>query len=177
MLTVPNGKKFDWVNIPLDECLRGNAIDSYYTARIYGKLIQEIRAKGLEKLYEKIIAPVSTIFRDMEYEGILIDENQLKILKDQITSKLNDITNRMLSVEGVPEGSALTGNNLITILYSLKKDKEKKQWVIDESSGFQLYPFAMTDKGQPQTDEEALVKLKEMVDREFLRRGLNEKQG
>jgi DNA polymerase I-like protein with 3'-5' exonuclease and polymerase domains len=175
MLKVPDGNKFDWVNIPLDECMKGNAQDTYYTAKVYGKLLKDIRAKGLEKLYDKIISPVTPIFRDMEYNGILIDEVELAKLKAEIQAKLEKISGEMLSVEGIPPNSKLTGDDLIKILYSLKKNKDK-EWEVDESVGFQLYPFSMTDKGQPKTDEETLIQMKELVDKEFLRRGLNEKQ-
>ena len=37
MLTV-NDKNFDWANIPLGDCLHGNAMDTHFTLRLFHAL-------------------------------------------------------------------------------------------------------------------------------------------
>ena len=71
MLTV-EGKKFDWKNISLIQCVEGNAKDTYATAKVYVKLLEEVRHKKLEHLYEKLIAPLTVAFRDMEFSDIWV---------------------------------------------------------------------------------------------------------
>jgi DNA polymerase I-like protein with 3'-5' exonuclease and polymerase domains len=91
MLTV-EGKKFDWKNIPLIQCVEGNAKDTYATAKVYAKLLEEVRAKKLEKLYDKLISPLTVAFRDMEFEGLLIDEDKLNELDIELQKRLRWLT-------------------------------------------------------------------------------------
>lgn len=171
MLTV-DGKNFNWKTIGLADCLRGNAIDSYFTLKIYRKLKDEIEKLGLTKLYEKLIAPLTVLFRDLESDGILIDPVKLASLKKDIGSAMERLEGEVKSLPSVPKDANLASNDdLIQIFYSLKKSPEG--WVIDESSGFGLYPPSRTKNGQPQTDEETLKTLKDLLDEELVRRKLN----
>lgn len=171
MLTV-EGKNFDWKNIGLAECLRGNAIDSYFTLKIYHKLRKEIESLGLVKLYDKLIAPLTVLFRDLESDGILIDPAKLASLKKDIGSAMSRIESEVKSLDRIPPECNLASNDdLIKIFYSLRKSKEG--WVLDDSYGYGLYPPSRTKAGQPQTDEETLKTLKDLIDEEVVRRKLN----
>lgn len=172
MLTVEDNKKFDWRAIPLADCMKGNAMDTHYTAKIYYKLLEELKDKKLERLYERLISPATTIFRDMEYEGLLIDTNKLAQLKRDILAKLEILSANLKSCPGLPPDINLSSSHhLVLALFSLEKD-DKNEWNINEQYGFGLYPFAKTEKGQPQTNEETLVQLRDMVNEEYNRRGL-----
>ena len=175
MLTVED-KKFDWTKISLEDCLVGNALDAHYTIKIYQKLLQELQEKNLENLYDKLISKVAPILIKMEYDGLLVDQKELASLKSQILAKLSLLEDRLKKSEGLPPDiNFSSANDLIQTLYSLNKNKEK-EWVINDDYGFGLYPFSMTEKGQPKTDDETLTLLQEMVEKEYARRGLNEKQ-
>ena len=175
MLTVDDNKNFDWKAISLKDCLEGNAMDTHYTGKIYFKLLEELRAKGLEKLYDKLISPATIVFRDLEYEGMLIDPIKLQQLKLQIETKITELTEKLNASEGIPPGANFnSSHDLVKILFSLEKN-ENKEWVINEQFGFGLYPTSKTSTGQPQTNVESMTELKDLVDKEFSRRGLNEK--
>lgn len=175
MLTVED-KKFDWKTIPLEDCLKGNALDAHYTIKIYQKLLEELREKNLETLYAKLISPVTPILIKMEYDGLLVDQKELASLKSQILAKLALLEDQLKKSDGLPpEVNFSSSHDLIQILYSLKKN-ENKEWVVNDQYGFGLYPFSRTETEQPQTNEDTLVVLQEMVEEEFARRGLNEKQ-
>jgi DNA polymerase I-like protein with 3'-5' exonuclease and polymerase domains len=176
MLTVDNAKKFDWKKIPLDDCMEGNALDAFYTIKIYKHLLEELKKKNLEGLFEKLISPSIPIFRDMEYDGLLIDTKKLAELKEKIQEKLKMFEHNLTKSEGVPSDANFgSDRDLIKILYSLDKDPETKEWIISDAFGFQLYPFNKTDKGQPQTNDETLVLMRDMIEKEYSRRGLNAK--
>lgn len=176
MLTVSEGNKFDWTKIPLEDCLKGNALDAHYTIKIYQHLLEELQAKNLEVLYEKLISPVTPILMEMEYNGMHIDQEELANLKAAILKKLEDLTERLNKSEGLPPGANFSSSHdLIKILFSLERNKEK-EWIVDQNYGFGLYPFATTDKGQPQTTDEVITSLQEMVEQEYSRRGLNAKK-
>lgn len=171
MLTV-DGKKFDWRNIPLMQCADGNAKDTYATAKVYAKLLDEIRQKKLEKLYEKLISPLTIAFRDMEYEGLLIDEDKLNELDVEIEEKIRLADIALREAAGLGEEDNLNSTaQLVNIIYSFKKD-EKGEWVQVDEFGLGLYPFDFTKKGAPSTNEETLTKVKIMVEEEYTRRGL-----
>jgi hypothetical protein len=40
MLTINNPKTFDWENMPLSDCLEGNAADAYFTLKIFDLIYQ-----------------------------------------------------------------------------------------------------------------------------------------
>jgi len=171
MLTV-EGKNFDWKNIPLIQCADGNAKDTYATAKVYAKLLDEVRQKKLEKLYEKLIAPLTVAFLDMEYEGLLIDEDKLNQLDVELQEKIKLADIALREAAGLEEGTNLNSTNqLVKVIYSFEKD-DKGEWIQVEDFGLGLYPFEFTKKGAPSTNEETLTKVKSMVEEEFAARGL-----
>ena len=172
MLTV-EGKNFDWKNIPLLQCAEGNAKDTYATAKVYVKLLDEVRQKGLEKLYDKLIAPLSVAFMDMEYEGLLIDEDKLNQLDSELQNKISSSDAALREAAGLESGTNLNSTNqLIKVIYSFEKNEEG-EWIQVEDFGLGLYPFEFTKKGAPSTNEETLIKVKSMVEEEFVSRGLS----
>lgn len=176
MLTKDNANKVDWANIPILECMHGNALDAYYTVKVYGKLLEELRTKKLEKLYENLIAPLTPILAELEYDGLLIDPVKLAELKKQIQAKLLELQHSFSEIDFIPKGVNFdSSHDLIRILFSIEKNSDG-EWAVDPSFGFGLYPFSKTDKGQPQTNEETLIQLKDIVDKEYSRRGLNVSQ-
>ncbi len=175
MLTVEDSKTFDWKNIPLAMCLEGNAKDAFYTLRCYEHLLKRVEEVGLVKLYEKLIAPLSVAFRDMEYDGLIIDQKVLAELKVAISDKIKRLEGELKTSNRVPADSNLnSADDLIKILFSL--EWENDDWQIKEDVGFGLYPPVKTKKGQPGTDDETMTLVKSMVDEEVVKRGLNVKK-
>jgi len=172
MLTKENSR-VDWNNIDLAECLEGNAMDAYFTLKIFNLLDAKLDELGLNKLYKQLIEPITTIFLDMEYNGILIDKDELERLKGEMEAFLKSRIEEISKVPGYPKDANLASNDdLIKILYSLKKSEDGKDWILDETSGMGLYPTSRTDKGQPQTNEDTLTDLKALIDQEVVKRGL-----
>tara|TARA_R100001509_G_scaffold164007_1_gene140089 strand:- start:195 stop:728 length:534 start_codon:yes stop_codon:yes gene_type:complete len=176
MLTV-EGKKFDWKNIPLNFCAEGNAKDTYGTARVYHKLLQELEERKLGKLYEKLIAPLTIAFRDIEYEGLEIDEQKLEELGKELLDKIEKAERALRDAAKLDDEINLNSTkDLIKIIFSLEKKGKDKQYTLMEDFGLGLYPFQFTKKGAPSTNEETLVKVAQMVEEEFMSRGLKIEQ-
>ena len=174
MLTV-EGKKFDWKNIPLNFCVEGNAKDTYGTARVYHKLLQELEERKLGKLYEKLIAPLTMAFRDIEYEGLEIDEVKLEELGAELEDKKGKAERALRDAAGLDDEINLNSTrDLIKIIFSLEKKDKAKEYTVIEDFGLGLYPFQFTKKGAPSTNEETLVKVGQMVRDEFTARGLRD---
>jgi len=172
MLSVKNATKFDFKNIPLMDCVEGNAKDTNVTARVYVKLLHEVRKKKLEGLYEKIISPLAIAFRDMEYEGLLIDVDKLDQLDVELIEKIEVADRELREAAGLDEETNLNSTTqLISVIYSFAKSDDG-EWLQSEDVGLGLYPFEFTKKGAPSTNEETLSKVKNMVEEEFISRGL-----
>jgi DNA polymerase I-like protein with 3'-5' exonuclease and polymerase domains len=172
VLSVNNPSQFDFKNIPLMPCVEGNAKDTNVTARVYVKLLHEVREKNLEGLYEKLISPLALAFRDMEYEGLHIDEDKLDQLDIELQEKILIADKDLRKAAGLEEDTNLNSTTqLISVIYSFAKS-EDGQWLQSEEFGLGLYPFEFTKKGAPSTNEETLSKVKNMVEEEFITRGL-----
>lgn len=168
------GQKFDWVNIPFIQCVEGNALDTHFTIKVYDHLLDEVRNKTLEGLYEKLISPLTIAFRDIELEGLLIDRDKLNELKVDCKEKIEEVEATLKSSPRVPDDANLNSNpQLCQILFSIVKDNKTGDWIIDDSVGLGLYPFEWTKKGSPSTSSESLEKVKALVEKEYVRRGLN----
>ena len=136
MLT-KKSKDVDWVNIPLEECMHGNGMDSHYTSKIYHRLLEDLQEKKLVHLYENLISPLTTIFAEMEFNGIIIDQDELAKLKKEISEKLAKTEADLRSLPFVPPDINLNSNaDQVKVLFSLVRDKKTKEWNIDESVGF-----------------------------------------
>lgn len=181
MLTITNPTADYFKNISLKDCLDGNSADTHFTAKVYAKLLDEIQDKGLEKLYEKLISPLTTVFRDIELEGIDVDTDRLEELKLELKEDIEEARNHLMDSPLVPDDINLASNlDLSKILFSIEKDKDADGdavWNIIDDVGFGLYPFKYTGKGAPVTDAETLKKLHDMVEEEYVKRGLSGKEG
>lgn len=51
MLTVSNPNNFKWDELSLSECARGNAMDAYFTLKLFHVFMEILDSTGLEKLY------------------------------------------------------------------------------------------------------------------------------
>ena len=73
---------------------------------------------------------------------------------------------------GYDEINLNSTKDLIKVIFSLERNKETKKYEVLEDFGLGLYPVEFTKKGAPSTNVETLVKVGQMVEEEFLSRGL-----
>jgi DNA polymerase I-like protein with 3'-5' exonuclease and polymerase domains len=166
--------KFDWTKIPLNFCVEGNAKDTYGTARVYHKLLQELEERKLGKLYDKLIAPLTMAFRDMEFEGLLIDEEKLEELGVELADKIEKAEAALRAAASLGDDINLNSTkDLIKVIFSLERNKETNKYEVIEDFGLGLYPVEFTKKGAPSTNVETLVRVGQMVEEEFMARGLS----
>ena len=72
-----DGKKVDWANMPLPMMARGNALDAYFTLKIFKKLSRKIDELRMTNTYYKLIAPSINMFVGMEVDGMLISKEKV----------------------------------------------------------------------------------------------------
>lgn len=170
MLTV-TGSKVDWVNMPLAECARGNALDSYFTLKVFDKLYQEMEELNMIKTYENLMVPAMNIFKDIEVRGLEISTKTLESLGQSLDQKIDE-TYKNLQDQIGNDVNFKSNDDIAKILFSL--EHVGSDWNRVENFGFALYPPIKTaKKGSPSTSAEALELLLDQVETEIEKRGLD----
>jgi len=155
MLTIQNPKKFDWKNMPLSDCCEGNAMDSYFTLKLFNLICEKMEGGSMFKLIKEIMMPSLEIFSEMEYNGMDIDTDVLDSVGKQLRSKNMDEEDDLYTCKGVVKTDNLSSNNdLIEILYTREE-------------GMGLYPPDKTEKGSPSVSAPTLKLLLEHIEEEL----------
>jgi len=165
-----DGKKTDWRNMPLTQMARGNALDAYFTLKVFHKLERLIQDLKMQNLYDKLMVPAVEFFKDMELDGLYISSAKVEELGSQLKGDIYDKEDQLFSFPQVNKTYELTStDDLVKVLYSA----DKKHNIVD--GGFGLFPPISSEKtGAPSTSAEALDILLEQLEDEIDRRGLNE---
>ena len=159
MLTIDNPKKFDWANMPLSDCCEGNAMDSYFTLKLFDLICEKMDGLPMFKLIEKIVMPSLETFADMEYEGLNVDTSVLDSVGRQLNTKNMNEEDYLYTCKSVKKTDNLSSNNdLIEVLYT-------------REGGMELFPPDKTSSGKPSVSAPTLKILLEHIDEELASRG------
>lgn len=169
MLTVTENK-FDWENIPLTDCVKGNALDAYITEKIFHILEYKLKDNGTYKLYEKLLSPLIDKFVQMEYEGMLISKDALEKVEKEIKVKIEAVEDNIYVLGCVKKTDNIDSTkDLKSILFGLihthetKSLRDTEKTLFEDKSRLNLYPPKITDKDNFSTDAEALDILLEFI--------------
>lgn len=158
MLTIDNPKKFDWANMDLSDCCEGNAMDTYFTLKLFNLIMEKLEGQPVMNLIENIVMPSLETFAEMEYNGLDVDLYTLSSVGKQLRSTNMDEEDFLYTCKGVTKMDNLSSNNdLIEILYTREE-------------GMGLYPPDKTAKGNPSVAAPTLKLLLEHIDEELERR-------
>lgn len=159
MLTIKNPKTFDWANIGLLDCLEGNALDTYFTYKLYKVLIKILEDQDITPLLENLITPLLSIFSDMELEGLDISENNLNALDKELKDKNINLEDKLYLWKQVHK----TDN--------LASDIDMREILYTREGGFELYPPDRTKKKEePSTSAPTIETILLQIDDELKRR-------
>lgn len=159
MLTIKNPNKFDWANIGLLDCLEGNALDTYFTYKLYKVLSELLEDQAMTPLLEKLITPLLGIFSDMELEGLDISVNNLNVLDKELRDKNIDLEDVLYMCKQVH----MTDN--------LASDIDMREILYTREGSFELYPPDRTKKKEePSTSAPTIETILLQIDDELKRR-------
>lgn len=166
-----DGKKTDWKNMPLAKMARGNALDAYFTLKIFKRLHKKLAHLGMINTYEKIMVPAVSLFKDMELDGMLIDRRRVDKLERDLHSNILEKEDMIYSLKEVDKSYEMTSpDDIIKVLFSA----DKKGDIVE--GGFGLFPPIVSDKtNAPSTSAEALEILLTQLNEEIGKRDLNGK--
>jgi len=159
MLTIDNPSKFDWANMDLSDCCEGNAMDTYFTLKLFDLIMEKLEGQPVMNLIENVVMPSLETFAEMEYNGLDVDLNTLESVGKQLRSTNMDEEDFLYTCKSVTKSDNLASNNdLIEILYTREE-------------GMELYPPDKTAKGKPSVSAPTLKLLLEHIDAELESRG------
>lgn len=155
MLTVKDPKKQNWAEMSLADLAEGNAQDAFFTLRIFELLETQIKDLNLHHLYGSLIAPMTPIFAEIEYNGLNVDSQTLDVLNTQLDNKIKDKESEIRALPEVnTEDNLNSTQDLVDILFT-------------REGSFQLYPPVNTAKGKPSVNSECIDILLEQIDEEL----------
>ncbi len=158
MLTINNPNKFDWANMPLTDCLHGNALDSYFTLKLFDLIEEKLEGQPVLDFYKKVMSPLSCVFSDMEWEGMLVSQDKLSTIGKELGDLVMNQEDSLYHFPAVSSTDNISSTkDLIDILY------------LREGS-FEFYPPDKTAKGTPSVSAPTIKVLLEQIDEELIRR-------
>jgi DNA polymerase I-like protein with 3'-5' exonuclease and polymerase domains len=159
MLTIDNPSKFDWANMSLSDCCEGNAMDTYFTLKLFDLIMEKLEGQPVMNLIENVVMPSLETFAEMEYNGLDVDLDALDSVGKQLRATNMDEEDFLYTCKSVTKTDNLSSNNdLIEILYT-------------REDGMELYPPDKTAKGKPSVSAPTLKLLLEHIDAELESRG------
>jgi len=120
------------------------AEDADITLQLKNKLEPELKKYGAEKLFYEIEMPLMPVLAEMEMNGVCLDTDSLAETSKQLTSRINEIEQRIYELAGQPFNIA-SPKQVGEILFDKLKIVEKAK---------------KTKTGQYVTSEEVLQQLK-----------------
>ena len=159
MLTISNPKTFKWSEMSLSDCCEGNAMDTYFTLKLFNLIEDKIKDLGMDKITSKLIMPALTPFSEMEFRGMRVSEDKLGSVARQLSSSNIEEEDNLYTFDQVSTSDNISSNkDLIDILYT-------------REGSFEVYPPDRTPKGNPSVSAPTLKLLLSQVEEELERRG------
>ena len=159
MLTVRDGNNFDWANIPLTDCLHGNAMDAHYTLKVFEVLKEKLQEMGVSNFYGKVLAPANTVFMKPEYYGLSVSRTKLKSVGKSLNDSIIDVHDSLFAYPQLStEDNLSSTRDLCGVFYT-------------KEGGFEFYPPDKTDKGLPSVSKPTLDILLSQIKQELNSRG------
>jgi len=162
MLTILNPESFDWENMSISECIRGNAWDTYFTLKIFRTLKEELEKQDRWNLIENLVMPLTPDFAEIEYNGVDVSLKALDEVGKDLQDRNTDDEDRLYEYKEVSQKYNVGSNDdIVKILFTDEK-------------GFQMYPSVFTEEDNPSVNEECLKNLLEDIEEEMNKRSKND---
>jgi len=168
MLTVTDGGTHDWANMPLDEMALGNAMDADFTLRAHTQMAQEMKKKGVDHVYSKLLKHILVVASDIEHRGILVDQACVSRFDELLAVEIEELQTKLSELSVIddvnPKSNADMGLLLFTKegfgLRAVEFSKKTKAPSITEAH---LKKVAVTATGAAKEYIELLLKYKGRV--------------
>jgi DNA polymerase I-like protein with 3'-5' exonuclease and polymerase domains len=158
MLTIDNPKNFDWANMSLSDCCEGNAMDSYFTLKLFDLVEEKLGELDVLPFVEKILPDSLESFAEMEFGGLLVSEARLATLSKELKELTLNREDDLYLFKEIHKTDNLSSNNDLIDIFYLRED------------AFEFYPPDKTAKGSPSVSAPTLKILLEQINEELVKR-------
>ena len=123
-------------HVSLEKATEYACEDVHVTCVVKDRFHQELKEKGLWKLYSEVEVPLIPVLADMEMKGILVDKAGLAELKEEFGKRLRELESRIFELAG-HEFNINSTKQLAEVLFEelnlpqLKKTKKKTGYSTD----------------------------------------------
>lgn len=160
MLTVLDPANFDWAGMSLFDCARGNAVDSYFTLKLFNLFEEKLGDLECEPLITKVINPLLPIFAKAEFNGVNVHKENLKKVAERLFEK---------NIEGCDD---LYKFKQVSTKYSMASPADVCKVLFEhayrpDDEGFGLYPPIWTATDNPSSSRDCLELLIDQIENEL----------
>ena len=117
MLTVTDGGTHDWANMPLDEMALGNAMDADFTLRAHNQMEEEMRSKGVNHVYSKLLKKILVVASNIEHRGILVDTDCVSDFDEILQKEIESLHTQLSELSVIPEVNPKSNADMGALLF------------------------------------------------------------
>lgn len=161
MLSVKNPETYDWKNIPLLDCVEGNAMDSIVTLELYNLLLEKIEENNLTNLFENLVSESQVYLTEAEFEGQEVDSDEVEKIEEELTINIKSIEEELIATGLFPEDINFNSDQQVGDVFFMRED------------GLALYAPYFTDTGAPSLNNESRQFLRANILIELKNRGVS----
>ncbi len=158
MLTIDNPKNFDWANMSLSDCCDGNAMDSYFTLKLFDLVEEKLGDLDVLPFVTKVLPDALGAFAEMEHEGLHVSEERLSSLAKELKELTLNREDSLYHFDQINKTDNLSSNNDLIDIFYLRE------------GSFEFYPPDKTAKGSPSVSAPTLKVLLEQINEELAKR-------
>ena len=144
--------------MPLSDCCEGNAMDSYFTLKLFDLVEAKLDDLGVLPFVNKVLSPALESFSEMEYGGLLVSKTRLSALAKELKELTLNQEDSLYLFDQVGKKDNLSSNNDLIDIFYLRE------------GGFEFYPPDKTAKGSPSVSAPTLKILLEQINEELVKR-------
>lgn len=160
MLTVLNPATFDWAGMSLADCARGNAVDSYFTLKLFNLFEEKLEDLECEPLITKVINPLLPIFAKAEFNGVNVHKKNLQTVAERLFEKNIEGCDNLYKFKQVSTKYNMSApGDVCKILF----DHEDRP----DGEGFGMFPPIFTATDNPSSSRECLELLLDQIEAEL----------
>lgn len=158
MLTIQNPKTFDWSSMSLSDCCEGNAMDSYFTLKLFDLVEEKLSDLGILPFVEKVLPDALESFSEMEWECLDVSVDKLAVLGRELRELTVQQEDDLYGFSQIQKTDNLSSNNDLIDIFYLRE------------GGFEFYPPDKTAKGSPSVSAPTLKIILEQINEELSKR-------
>ncbi len=142
----------------LADCCEGNAMDAYFTLKLFDLVEEKLSDLGTLPFVEKVLPDALECFSEMEWTGLDVSKEKLNLLARELRELTIQQEDELYEFSQIKNTDNLSSNNDLIDIFYLRE------------GSFEFYPPDKTAKGSPSVSAPTLKILLEQINEELSKR-------